>query len=300
MRQPRLLLAPLLALTVSSCVSPERTASMDAAISGSTASGLSPISSVLGIEKYFPLARTFTWTYRVTSAGATTETSQEVTRIDAVSEAGDTKTATYTTTRQSGETLLSQGTGTITQSPYQLTFAGDGGTEIISLPLQSGKEWASGTLTARSYLVERLTVLDKTYKDVMAIAYVKDGETRAVRWFAPDVGIVKQVARITVSQEPVTVTSELLSARVSAVTAVSLAPLGLSLAPHATASVTAQVRYDDGSVGREVALSVADPGVATVTADGLVTALGSAGSTVLTARSTQDSTKVATASIVVN
>lgn len=266
----------------------------------STAGGLGPISAVLGIEKYFPMQRTYTWTYAVTIAGATTTTAQEVTRIDSVSESAGTKTATYTSTRQDGETLLAQGTGTITQSGSLLTIAGDGGTELISLPLQSGKEWVSGTLTARSFAVERLTVQGKTYKDVMAIAYSKDGETKAVRWLAPDVGIVKQLARLSSDGEVVTLTSELKAAKVSAVTSVSLSPLSLALSRNATGSVSAQVRYDDGSLGREYTLSLADPGMATVTTAGLVTAGSATGSTVLTARSTQDSTKTATMSLIIN
>lgn len=304
MNDPRRLVgAVLLSFSVSACASASfaPTSVSDSASGRSpTAGAVAPISSVLGIEKYFPLQRTYTWTYLVTSVGTSTRTGQEVTRIDAVSEASGTKAATYTTTRHEEGMLVAQGSGTMTLSSYQLTIAGDGGSEIISLPLQSGKEWASGTLMARSYLIERLVVQGKTYKDVMAIAYTKDGETKAVRWFAPNVGIVKQVARLTSNGEVVTVTSELTSAKVSAVTAVSLAPLSLTLNRNATASVSAQVSYDDGSVGRELTLSMADPGVATVTAAGLVTAGSATGSTVLTARSDQDSTKVATLSVVVN
>jgi len=294
----------LVALLATGCMSSVlTTSSRDAASQGvpnSVAGGIAPISSVLGIEKYFPMQRTYTWTYQVTSVGSSTRTAQEVTRIDSVSDSGGTKTATYTTTRQEGSTLVAQSSGTMSLSSYQLTIAGDGGSETISLPMQSGKEWASGTLAARSYLVERLVVQGKTYKDVMAIAYTKDGETKAVRWFAPDVGIVKQVARITSNGEAVTVTSELTAAQVSAVTAVSLSPMSLTLSRNATATVSAQVRYDDGSIGREVTLSVADPGVATVTEGGLVTAGAATGTTVLTARSTQDSTKAATLSVIVN
>ncbi|HEY9764782.1 MAG TPA: Ig-like domain-containing protein [Chroococcales cyanobacterium] len=256
-----------------------------------------PIDSVLGIDRYYPLDRTFTWTYRVTSLeeGKTTF-AEDVTRIDSVSGSGSYKTATYTSSRRESGNLVAQGTGTISQNSSTLTISGGGGSETIVLPLTPGRTWTSGTLEGRCYSVGSLEVAGKTYKDVLAIAYTKDGETRAVRWMAPGVGVIKQLASIQMDGKKVEELSELLKAQVSAVTSVSMTPLSLSLSQGATASVRAQVFYDDGSIGREFSFSTRDPSVVTVNSEGLVRGI-LPGNTILTALSSQDSTKAATISI---
>lgn len=262
------------------------------------AAGLSPIGATLDTDKYFPLQRTFKWVYGVTiTTPAGTSSAEDTTQITSLTDTG-TQTASYTSTRTVGDTLVSQEQGTITKTSSQITLSGSGGTEILSLPFRNGADWTSGTLSAHSYAVESLTVGSKTYKDLIAVAYAKDSEIKAVRWFASGYGIVKQVSRLVQDGETVTVTSELKSAKLSAVTGVLLAPLGLNMTIGATASLVYQVTYDDGSTDKDLLISVASSSVATV-ANGTVTAVGP-GSTILTARSNQDPTKAATLSLSVN
>lgn len=261
---------------------------------------MAPVSALTDSDRYLPLKRTYTWVYQVTiSTPATTSFAEDTTVIDTLSDLTSQKTAGYTSSRKIGGVLVSQDTGTITQSYSTLTFAGNGGSETISLPFRAGNTWTSGTFTARCYAIDRLQVGAKEFRDVMAIAYERDGEVRVLRYFALGYGIVKQVVKTTLNADTVTVVSELSSARVSTVTGVSIVPNALNLTVSGTAILTPRVQYEDGSADSALLLTVASQSVATVTALGVVTATGT-GSTVLTARSTQDGTKAATLSITVN
>lgn len=257
------------------------------------------LANLTAIDRYYPIKRTYTWTYQVTIKDASgNKTVSDVMRIESVS--GDTidKSATYTTTRKEGNTLLALENGTLTQTSTSLTISGDGGTEVINLPLTSGTNWISGGLDARCYSVGNLTVQGKAYQDVMAIAYTKDGETKAVRWLAPGIGIIKQLSRITVNGAATEVTSELQQAQLSAVTSVSLLPATVSLAVGATASLNAHVSYDDGSIGKEYTLVSADRNIAWINSSGYLEGMGT-GTTSVTAISQQDSSKFATMSVVI-
>lgn len=291
----------LIALLLAGCDGPSRLPFGQADIPNSVGASTNlaagePIGNVLGIDRYYPLERTYTWTYQVTitdpDGTKRSEDIRDITRIESVS---GNKSAQYSSARWTNGQLTSQSTGTIEQTMVSLTISGGGGTETISLPLTNGKTWTSGTLEARCFTVGNLTVKGVSYQDVMAIAYTKDHETRAVRWFAPGVGIIRQAARVKSDGQEIEVLSELTKAQVSAVTMVSLAPASLDLTVGATASVNAQVFYDDGSIGRECTLASLDPGVATVN-NGVVRGIA-AGTATLKAISAQDSTKAATISV---
>lgn len=257
------------------------------------------LGTLTAIDRYYPIKRTYTWTYRVTIKDSSgTKTVSDVMRIESVTGDSVNKQATYTTTRKEGSNLLALENGTLTQTSTTLTITGDGGTDVINLPLTSGTSWSSSGLEARCYSVGGLTVQGKAYQDVMAISYSKDGETKAVRWLAPGVGIVKQLTRITVNGAATEVTSELQQAQLSAVTSVSLLPATLSLPLNNTASINVNVYYDDGSVGKEYTLVVADPNIAEINASGYLVGVAS-GSTSVTAIAQQDSSKFATMSVTV-
>lgn len=288
---------------LSGCIAPGSLspASVQTTAAGSPNGAMTPISSVLGLERYYPLKRTFTWTYRVTQTGsASTKVTQNVTRIDTMTEAGGTKSATYLDTQSENGIITAIATGSILETSTSLTIAGSGGSETIALPLQAGRDWTSGVLSAHTFAVDVLTVQGRRYKDVIGISYTKDNEVRAVRWLAPGYGIVKQVAKIVQNGEPYTLTSELVSALLSSVTAVSLTPGTLTISRGATASVNAQVSFDDGSISREYEFSTSPEGFVSVAQNGVATAGQATGSVTLTARSTQDATKYATASLTVN
>ncbi len=260
-------------------------------------------------DRYYPLDRFFSWTYAVSivSGGATTS-AEDTVRIETLS-AGTTRSGTLSIKRFVGGTLVFDRPGTLSVSPTEISLSREGNAEIIKLPLKTGNEWTSGTLTARSLKVETLEVGAKTYSDLIGIAYSRDGEVVAVRWLAPGAGIVKQLTRSKADGAVVETTSELLSSKTVAVSKVTLSPAAsFSLTPTATAEISAIVAMaEDGLYSQDIAFSSSNTTIATVTKgastpSGLkatVTAIGT-GSVTITAKSDQDPTKLASLSVEVN
>ena len=263
----------------------------------------------VAIERYFPLKRFFSWTYAVLikAKDGTTE-AQDTLRVETLAETSS-KSGTLSLKRSIGGTTVFEGEGTVNQSSNLISINLIDRVETIELPLRAGLEWTSGTLSARSFKVDKLVVAATTYRDLIGISYTRDGEVVAARWLAPRKGIVKQLQRTKSEAGDIEIISELVQAYTVGVAAISLSPTStISLTPAATAAATALITMDeDGLTSQEITFSSSNQSVATIAKGGsgvtglkaVVTAVAT-GSAIISARSDQDPTKIATVTVTVN
>ena len=131
----------------------------------------------------------------------------------------------------------------------------------------------------------------------------------AARLLATRKCIVKQLHRTKSEAGDIEIISELVQAYTVGVAAISLSPTStISLTPAATAAATALITMDeDGLTSQEITFSSSNQSVATIAKGGsgvtglkaVVTAVAT-GSAIISARSDQDPTKIATVSVTVN
>lgn len=298
--------------TLAGCAASGELASFGTGTRAGPSGDLSTVGTPVGLdslptERYFPLKRFFSWTYAVSIKSKTATASAEDTlRVENLTGSSGLE-GKLSLKRTMGGTLVLDVAGTVSQASNAITINLADRVETIQLPLKAGAEWTSGTLKARSFKVDKLTVAGTTYTDLVGITYTRDGEVVAVRWLAPRKGIVKQLSRTKSDGSDIEVVSELTKAYTIGVAAISLSPTAtISLTPAATAGISALLAMEeDGLTSQEITFSSSNNAVASVAKSGTdatgrlkgtVTGVAT-GSAVITAKSDQDPTKVATVSV---